>query len=128
MRSVILFAVGMLTFPTAVRCAVAEPLTMDVVDFLVDGKSLTGKFVTVTGCQLVAANSFAIQCSAGSAGNFPIDSASLAREDLRKALRQCTDWTTGTNCRASATGFVQPGPLGDPSLKNAKIVWTPEAQ
>ena len=98
--------------------------TMDVIDFLVDWKSAKGQIVTVTGCWLKFANVDSVLCSAGRQGYFGIDSKTLARDDLKRSLRNCIDFSERDECRADATGTVSAGVSGDqPELKNAVLNW-----
>ena len=76
--------------PDAPPAEKPSPKGMDVIDFLVDWKSLIGQTVTVTGCSLEGADATYVRCSAGSQGYVLIDSETLAREDLRRALRECS--------------------------------------
>jgi|SRR5271163_2348962 hypothetical protein len=98
--------------------------TMDVIDFLVDWKSLKGQTVTVTGCWLERADTNFVFCSAGTQGDFAIDSKTLARDDLRRALRNCIDFSERDECRADATGTVSTNVFGDdPEFTNAALNW-----
>jgi len=97
--------------------------TMDVIDFLVDWKSLIGQTVTVTGCSLKDADTLSVYCSAGRQGHFAIDSNTLAREDFRRALRECAGFEEGEECRADVTGNVTEGSFGDVKLKDAAMKW-----
>jgi hypothetical protein len=95
--------------------------SIDVIDFLVDWKSFKGQRVTVSGCQIRGATNYSVVCSAGSPGYFFMDSETLDREGLRRALKTCTGWTQD-NCRADVTGEVEEGPFG-PLLKHAVLTW-----
>jgi hypothetical protein len=101
------------------------PKAMDVIDFLVDWKSLIGQTVTVTGCSLQQAGDTIVVCSAGSQGTFFIDGNTLAREDLRRALRECAGFEKGDECRVDVTGNATEGVLGGPELTNAAMKWAP---
>jgi len=63
---------------------------MDAVDFLVDWKSLIGQTVTVVDCMMVKGVMSAefIACRSDT-DLIDIDSKTLAREDLRRILRNC---------------------------------------
>ncbi len=100
--------------------------TMDVVDFLVDWKSLVGQTVTVTGCSLEHADTTYVACSAGSQGSLFVHSDTLAREDLRRALRECAGFENGDECRADVTGNVSGDAFGA-ELTNAAIKWAATA-
>ena len=95
--------------------------TMDVIDSLVDRKSLIGQTVTVTGCLLQQAGDRIVVCSAGSQGSFFIDGNTLAREDLRRALRECAGFD-GDECRVAVTGNVSGDAFGA-ELTNAAMKW-----
>ena len=67
--------------------------SLDVIDFIVDGPDLIGKKVTVTGCSFGSANSTSVKCGAPNhVGTIFIDSPSLDRESLRRALKTCADY------------------------------------
>ncbi|WP_346357995.1 hypothetical protein [Bosea sp. (in: a-proteobacteria)] len=102
--------------------AAAENKTVDIIDFLVDGADLVGKTVTVTGCKFTAATDTSVLCSAGMQGNAFIDSKTLDREDLRRALRNCGGFVAPPQCLGSVTGQVTKGPLGL-RLSKASIGW-----
>jgi hypothetical protein len=86
---------------------------MDIVDFLVDRDSLVGQTVTVTGCTLASANSMFVVCNEGW-DNIAIDSKTLAREDLRRAMHECAGIgdpaidrpPNSDRCHADVTGTV----------------------
>ena len=103
--------------------------TMDVIDFLVDWKSLIGQTVTVSNCTIESADISVVRCSAGRQGLFHIDSDTLAREDLRRALRECAGFEAGNECRADVTGNVTEDSFGEVKLKDASMKWaaTPAA-
>ena len=112
------------------QLAAPAPKTMDVIDFLVDWRSLNGQTVTVTGCSLRGADTLFVYCSAGSQGHlggvngrFSIDSDTLAREDLRRALRKCAGLEEADECRADVTGNVTEDVLGGPEIKDAAMKW-----
>lgn len=102
--------------------AAAEIKTVDIIDFLVDGGDLVGKTVTITGCKFAAATASSVLCSAGTQGNAFIDSKTLDREDLRRALRNCGGFIAPPQCIGSVTGQVTKGPLGL-QLSKASIGW-----
>lgn len=106
----------------APREAAAESKTVDIIDFLVDGADLVGKTVTITGCKFTAATDTSVLCSAGTQGNAFIDSKTLDREDLRRALRSCGGFIAPPPCIGSVTGQVTKGPLGL-RLSKASIGW-----
>jgi hypothetical protein len=97
--------------------------TMDVIDFLVDWKSLIGQTVTVTGCSLIEADTSSVECSAGPPGQFSIDSNTLEREDFRRALRECAGFKEGDGCRAEVTGDVTENSIGGAKLLDAALKW-----
>jgi hypothetical protein len=97
--------------------------TMDVIDFLVDWKNLKGQTVTVTGCLLRNADTSSVYCSAGPQGDFSIDSNSLAREDFRRALRECAGFERHDDCRADVTGSVTENSIGDAKLEDGAMKW-----
>ena len=99
--------------------------TMDVIDFLVDWRSLLRQTVTVTGCLLQQAEATSVVCSAGSQGMFFIDGDTLAREGLRRALRECAGFEKGDECRVDVTGEVSENTLGMPKLLDAAMKWAP---
>ena len=103
--------------------AAPPPKTMDVIDFLVDWKSLIGQTVTVTGCSLIEADTSGVECSAGPQGLFAIDSNTLAREDFRRALRECAGFKQGDECLADVTGNVTENSIGDVKLTDAAMNW-----
>lgn len=114
MRRIAIFAV-FLSLP-----ALAET-KMDAVDFLVDRSDLVGKEVTVTGCQIVGANIDNVPCKTGSS-IFYIDSPSLDRESLRRALRVCAGFDDLKECEAAVSGLV--GKVNNRiGLTKARIIW-----
>jgi hypothetical protein len=123
------------------------PLSSSINDFLVDGRSDIGKRVTVTGCQFMFASADSITCAAVKIGNngspsflgqILIEGSSLERENLRRALNNCTDFPPriGKECSGDVTGTVYDvfseiyakwglkydGPL-TLGLKNSAIEW-----
>jgi len=104
--------------------ATAQSKTIDIIDFLVDGRDLVGKTVTVTGCKFMMASDSVVICSAGSPGNIMLDSKTMAREDLRRALRQCAGLTVPESCQGSVTGAVTQNSFGI-RLTKAAIGWQP---
>lgn len=108
--------------------ATAQTKTLDVIDFLVDGADLVGQAVTITGCRFGAATDSQVLCSAGTQGSVSIDSKTLNREDLRRALRQCSDFSAlaPPSCAGSATGTVTKGSFGV-RLTRAAIGWRPSS-
>jgi len=91
--------------------------TMDAIDFLVDGKEMVGKWVTVTGCSIqVAANLVTCQVPVGF---FWVDKDSLSKEDLRQSMRQCSPTSP---CPADITGVVDTWADGL-TLRQGKIAW-----
>ena len=107
--------------------AAAALKTMDVIDFLVDWRSLLRQTVTVTGCSLIEATTTYVVCSAGSRGHFYIDANTLAREDLRRALRTCAGFNEGDDCRADVTGDVTEDDVLGAELTSTTMRWTPTA-
>jgi len=101
----------------------ARAQTLDVVDFLANGRDLVGKTVTVTGCNFTAASRLGVLCSTRVA-SFNIDFQSLDRGDLRRALRRCSGIIALPGCAGNVTGLVSPSST-TVVLKNAKIEWTP---
>ena len=99
--------------------------TLDSIDFLVDGPDLIGKTVTITDCKFAGASAHSgIMCSAPKGvGSFWIDSGTLERESLRRALRTCADYNKGAECSGSVTGLVSSGSGGRPELRDATIQW-----
>lgn len=95
---------------------------INVIDFLVDWKSLKGQRVTVSGCQIQNASSDSVTCSAGRPGSFLVDGRTLDREGLRRALKTCAGWSQSDDCRADVTGEVGES-LGNPKLKDAVLIW-----
>ena len=84
--------------------------TLDVIDFLVDGPDLIGKKVTVTGCSFRNADSRSVNCRAPNyTGNIYIDSKSMERESLRRALKTCAGYEQHAHCPGSVTGIVTSG-------------------
>ncbi len=104
--------------------ASAQGKTVDVIDFLVDGADLVGQTVTITGCKFTAASDTSMLCSAGTQGNAFIDSKTLAREDLRRALRNCGGFMPTPQCTGSVTGQVTKWP-GGLRLSKGSIGWPP---
>lgn len=118
-----LLAALSMTTPQVVRAQEAK--TIDVIDFLVDRDELIGKVVTITGCAIGSASDSVVLCSAGAGrGNVMIDSKTLAKEDLRKALKQCAGFSAMTpeHCAGSVTGTVTRGSFGLRVTK-ARIGW-----
>lgn len=101
----------------------ARAQTLDVVDFLANGRDLVGKTVTVTGCNFTAASTLGVLCSTRVA-SFTIDFRSLDRGDLHRALRQCSGIIAQPGCAGNVTGVVSPSST-TVVLKNAKIEWAP---
>ena len=110
--------------PVAPSAPATPVKSMDVIDFLVDWKSLMGQTVTVTGCSLRHADQTYVACSAEPQGHFFIESDTLAREDLRRSLRSCAGFEEAEDCRADVTGTVTENDVLGPELKNAAIEWT----
>ena len=110
----------------------AAERTLSSLDFLVDGASLVDSTVHITRCNIANASTLALLCYAYPAGNMKsrvgwitIDSATLDREDLRKALNLCFDMAIKPACWVDITGTpvfrfpTQP----NPEIKNAKLDW-----
>jgi hypothetical protein len=96
--------------------------SINVIDFLVDWKSLKGKRVTVSGRQIQNASSDSVTCSAGRPGSFLVDGRTLDREGLRRALKTCAGWSQSDDCRGDVSGEVGES-LGNPKLKDAVLIW-----
>lgn len=99
------------------------PKAMNVIDFLVDWKDLVGETVIVTGCLIKGADTSRVLCWTGPQGYFRIDSKTLAREDLRRSLRNCAGLTERDECRVDVTGNVTENAIGDPELTDAAMNW-----
>jgi dienelactone hydrolase len=96
--------------------------SLDAIDFLVDAPDLIGKRVTVTGCSFWGATMTSVVCRApNGTGSIYIQSDSLERESLRRALKTCTRYEQA-HCRGSVTGVVSSGIFG-PRLEDATIEW-----
>lgn len=102
----------------------AQIKTVDIIDFLVDSADLVGQTVTITGCKFTAASDTSMLCSAGTQGSAFIDSKTLAREDLRRALRNCGGFMPSPQCTGSVTGQVTKWP-GGLRLSKGSIGWSP---
>ena len=64
--------------------------SLDVIHFLVNGPDLIGKKVIATGCDFANADSTFINCRASNyTGSIYIDSKSMERESLGRALKAC---------------------------------------
>lgn len=104
---------------------VASTFTMDIVDFLVDGRGLVGQLVTVTGCKFGQAEAEMIMCS-NRAGRVRVDTDDMPREDLRRALRECADFApmTPASCAGAVSGLVARDSAGL-RITKAAIGWRP---
>jgi hypothetical protein len=124
--AVAIVALALLATASGPDRAIAQNRTVDVIDFLVDRDDLIGQVVTVTGCRFGAATDSQVLCSAGAQGSVSIESKTLDREDLRKALRQCSEFTAlaPASCAGSVTGTVTKGSFGI-RLTKAAIGWRP---
>jgi signal peptidase I len=88
-----------------------EPIEM--IDFLVDGRSYIEKRITITGCQFSFASAETIACVAfkiaedtkipNAIGQVLIASQSLEKESLRRALRKCSDFNNRRECSGDVT-------------------------
>jgi hypothetical protein len=127
MNSVKIFPATLLAASLIISTAWSQT-SLDIIDFLVDGQDHIGKTVTITNCRFGMATDSVVLCSAGSPGNVSIDSKSLQREDLRKALRECSGFTltTPSACTGSVTGIVEKGLFGLKIMK-AAIGWRPSS-
>jgi hypothetical protein len=99
-----------------------ETKAMDMVDFVVDAKSLIGQRVTITSCGLENASSMVVMCAA-KAGVANIDPDTFAREDLRRSLRQCSGYAAPPECKVAVTGTIATTLAGGVILRNAEIDW-----
>ena len=124
--AVAVVALAMLAAAGGADPASAQNRTVDVIDFLVDRDDMIGQIVTITGCRFGAATDSQVLCSAGTQGSISIESKTLNREDLRRALRQCSEFSTlaPTSCAGSVTGTVTKGSFGL-RLTKAAIGWRP---
>lgn len=118
--------IGLGTLALTPGVVLAQIKTLDVIDFLVDGQDFVGQRVTITGCKFSAASASSMLCSAGMAGNTIIDTKSLAREDLRRALRQCSGFTVPDECAGSVTGTITKNSFGL-SVTKAALGWRPSS-
>ncbi len=121
MRSLLVaLAAGMIAAP-----AVASTFTMDIVDFLVDGRGLVGQLVTVTGCKFGQAEAEMIMCS-NRAGRVRVDTDEMPREDVRRAIRECADFApmTPATCAGAVSGLVVRDAAGL-RITKAAIGWRP---
>lgn len=114
------------------------PPSISLIDFLVDGRNYLGKRITITGCQFTFAAADSITCVAykitdqfNSQGEVMVDSQSLERGSLRRALHNCFDFNTRPECAGDITGmvvdiFTDLGVNNYPILgiKNATIKWS----
>jgi len=101
---------------------------IDAVDFLVDGKEMVGRHVTVTGCELSNAGDTVVFCHVRSgghgAGDIVLDSSTMRREDLRRALRNCTEVLPKGDCPVrEVSGRVGRTRGGLVVINNAKVGW-----
>ncbi|WP_139223549.1 hypothetical protein [Methylocapsa palsarum] len=110
----------------------------DAVDFIVDGVEHLGQAVAVTGCYLIQANDWMFFCAAYSTdkrhlGNITLDSKSMNRESLRRALNNCNGIDADDACFVDVYGDAY-DPLAPRSdhpetpqpeawLKNVVIKW-----
>ncbi len=135
--SALLFLLSGLNLTQALAQA---PLSIELIDFLVDGRSYIGKRATIIGCQFSFAAADGVACIAFKIEkdtNFPnalgqvlIAGPSLEKESLRRALRNCSDYNTRQECSGDVTGtvfdvFAELGVKDSPILgiKNATIKW-----
>ena len=101
--------------------------SLDVTDLLVDATNLVGKKVTVNGCSfesvIIIPGVTSVICHSSSNTQIPlhIDTTSMERESLRRALKTCTG-PARPNCSGSVTGTVSSGTLS-PILGHATIEW-----
>ena len=92
--------------------AVAQNATpIDMVDFVVDQKDLVGKRVRLTGCTITGASAVVVLCTSEVA-SIPLEVDTIAREDLRRALRACSGFDRRQACRAEVEGTVVQKPVG----------------
>jgi len=120
-----LLAIAAIAALSDVASAENKPIdkSLDSIDFLVDGRDLIGKRVTVTDCKFRSASSTFVVCGApNGTGSIYIDSDSLERESLRRALRTCAGYEESPQCRGSVTGIVSLQ-SGGPYLRDATIEW-----
>jgi predicted peptidase len=125
MRLVLLAIVGAITALSDVASAQNKPVdrSLDAIDFLVDAPDLIGKRVTVTGCSFGSASSTSVVCRApNNTGSIFIESGSMDRESLRRALKTCAGYEQHAHCRGSVTGIVSSG-IFSPRLGDATIDW-----
>lgn len=122
------FALAVVVAAGGADRAIAQSRTIDVIDFLVDRDDLIGQVVTITGCRFGAATDSQVLCSAGAQGSVSIESKTLHREDLRRALRQCSEFSAlaSAACAGSVTGTVTKGSFGV-RLTKAAIGWRPSS-
>ncbi len=84
----------------------------------------------MTGCELRRATRYNIICSIGYPNQFFIDSPTLARDDLRRALRNCTESSFDfdkendpAKCRADVTGVVAKNTWDELEITNGSLKW-----
>lgn len=99
-------------------------------DFLVDGRNMIGKRITVNDCNISYASSSSVSCtilSKGSVvGQLMIDSKTSDRDGLRRALERCSGFDKSPACRASVTGTVY-DLFDELGVKNSEILGMKDA-
>ena len=103
---------------------------VDIVDLVVDAKSLVGQRVTIRKCHITGGGLFMMSCSRASA-LVNIDHETLEKETLRRSMKLCHKHLPLDDipeCDASeVTGTVAVYD-GSVSLTNATIAWTRPAK
>lgn len=108
------------------NAAAQEAAKIDPVDFVVDGRDMLQKRITLAGCHLVGANQYWVSCRSPSNPTItiPIDAKTLEMEDFRRALKECAAYDATERCQGEVSGVVASGISGTVGLRNGRIAWT----
>ena len=80
----------------------AKQTSMNIIDFLIDGKQWVGKKVIVTGCELIHSNNQTLCFAPEDAGHFFVGSFAN-REDQRNTMLNCS---STKRCPVTISGTV----------------------
>jgi hypothetical protein len=102
----------------------AGPLTIELIDFLVDGRDYVGQRVTITGCQFADADTDTVWCKTRG-GHITAHSPTMERESLRYALRNCAalGFESKQECMGDITGTVTLHNVYGLLITDAAIKW-----
>jgi hypothetical protein len=116
-------------FSLSASATCAQP-KVDIIDYIVDWKQYVDQTITVTNCGIKSASQLLVACSASDArGSIVLNSDTMAREDFRRALRDCSGmaFEVGDECQAAVTGVIHtPQPVYMPNYKvmdDAHVNW-----